>query len=147
MDAFFLHEGIQFQPFAPYTLPCQMPFCQSAPLLPSVTQQQNIMGYWWEGSTSAAIPPTAASDVGQHNEIGGITFGAAPVDPSHLNSRIINPETSFSLPSSTTGHHPPILVSTCPTDPNLFSRNGCTHSGSQELFSCMKHIQSQNSTV
>jgi len=36
------------------------------------------MGYWWEGSTSAAIPPTAASDVvGQHNEIGGITFGAA----------------------------------------------------------------------
>ena len=31
-----------------------------------------------EGSTSAAIPPTSASDsVGQHNKIGGITFRAA----------------------------------------------------------------------
>jgi len=38
------------------------------------------MEYWWEGSTSAAILPTSASDVmGQHNKIGGITFGAALV--------------------------------------------------------------------
>ena len=36
------------------------------------------MGYWWEGSALTAIPPTSASDVvGQHNKMGGITFGAA----------------------------------------------------------------------
>ena len=36
------------------------------------------MGYWWERSTSIAIPPTSASNImGQHNEIGGVTFGAA----------------------------------------------------------------------
>ena len=33
------------------------------------------MGYWWEGSTFTAIPPTSASDViDQHNKIVGITF-------------------------------------------------------------------------
>jgi len=38
------------------------------------------MGYWWEGSTSTAIPPTSTS-VGQHNKIAGSTFGAAlPLD-------------------------------------------------------------------
>ena len=52
-----------------------MAFCQSAHLLPSLTQQQNIMGYWWEGSTSTAIPPTSASDtVSQHNKIEAITL-------------------------------------------------------------------------
>jgi len=36
------------------------------------------MGYWWEGSTFTAIPPTSASDViDQHNKIVGITFRAA----------------------------------------------------------------------
>jgi len=36
------------------------------------------MKYWQEGSTSTAIPPTPTSDIlGQHNKIGGITFGAA----------------------------------------------------------------------
>jgi len=55
--------------------PCQMPLCQTAPLLPSVTQQQNVMGYWWEGSTSTTIPPTSTSGtVGQHNKIWGIAF-------------------------------------------------------------------------
>ena len=40
--------------------------------------QENIMEYWWESSTSPAIPPTSASGImGQHNKIGGITFGAA----------------------------------------------------------------------
>jgi len=35
---------------------------------------------WWEGLTSTALPPTSTSDVvGQHNKIGGITFGAALV--------------------------------------------------------------------
>jgi len=42
------------------------------------------MEYWWEGSTSTAISPTSASGiVGQHNKIGGITFGAAIVFRSH----------------------------------------------------------------
>jgi len=61
-----------------YMLPRQMPFCQTAPVLPSVTQQQHVMEYWWENSTSTAIPPPSASAVtGQHNKIGGVTFRAA----------------------------------------------------------------------
>jgi len=36
------------------------------------------MEYWWEGSTTAAIPPPSTSGVvGQHHKIGGITFRAA----------------------------------------------------------------------
>jgi len=35
-------------------LPCQMPFCQTAPLLPFVTWQQNVMEYCQEGSASTA---------------------------------------------------------------------------------------------
>jgi len=52
-----------------------MSFCQTASLLPSVTQQQNVRGYWWGGSTS--VPPPSASDVVDqpNNKIGGITFG------------------------------------------------------------------------
>jgi len=39
------------------------------------------MEFWWEGSTSTAIPSTSASDVvGQHNKAGGIIFGAAFVE-------------------------------------------------------------------
>ena len=74
--SFFPHEGIHLHPFVSYTLSCQTPFCQTAPLLPSVAQQQNVMKYFQEGSTSTAIPPTSASDiVGRHNKIGGITLG------------------------------------------------------------------------
>ena len=70
-------EEFSSQPL-PHALPCQTPFCQTAPLLPPVTWQQHVMGYWWEGSTSTAIAPTSASDiVGQHHQIGGITFTAA----------------------------------------------------------------------
>ena len=73
--------GIQWQTFASFL--CQVPFCQAAPLLPSVTRQQSEMEYWWEHSTSIAIPPTPTSDiVGQHNQIGGITFRAALVHSS-----------------------------------------------------------------
>jgi len=37
-----------------------------------------VTEYWWEGSTSTAVPPTSASDaMGQHHKIGGIIFGAA----------------------------------------------------------------------
>jgi len=35
-----------------------MPFSHVVHPLPSVTQQQNVMEYWWEGSTSAATLPT-----------------------------------------------------------------------------------------
>ena len=74
---FFHMEGFKLQPFASYSLSHQTSFCQNAPLLPSVTQQQKVMKYWWECSTSTAIPPTPASDVvGQHNRIGDIIFGA-----------------------------------------------------------------------
>jgi len=55
-----------------------MSFCQSAPLPPSLVQQQNVMEYWQEGSTSAAIPPTFTPDVvSQHHKTGGTTFKAA----------------------------------------------------------------------
>ena len=77
---FSLRGGIHFHASTSRALPCQRPFCQTAPLLPSVMQQQNVMGYWWEGSTSTAVPPTSASNaVGRCNEIGDITFGAARV--------------------------------------------------------------------
>ena len=44
--------------FTSYSFPRQVPFYQMAPLLPSVTQQQNVIEYWREGSTSTAIPAT-----------------------------------------------------------------------------------------
>jgi hypothetical protein len=76
---FFPHGGIQLHTFVSYALPCQ-----TAPLLSSVARQQNLTEYWWEGSTSTAITTTFASDVmGQHNKIGGITFGAAYVYSSN----------------------------------------------------------------
>jgi len=74
---FFPHGGIQFHT-ASYTLPCSTPFCRTVPLLPSVTWQQNLREYWWEGSTSTAVPPTSASDIMcQHCSKGGIRFGTA----------------------------------------------------------------------
>ena len=56
-------------------------FCKTATLLPSVTWgKKYIIEYKWEGLTSTAIPPAAASDtVGQDNEIGGTAFRAAHV--------------------------------------------------------------------
>ena len=49
-----------------------------APLLPSVTRQQNVTEYWWKGSASTAIPPSSASGVvGYRHKAEGITFGAA----------------------------------------------------------------------
>ena len=72
---FFLREEIKFHTF---TLLCQMPICQTAPLLPSFTQQQNGMEYWWEGSTCTTIPPTFTSSIlGQHHKVEAITFKAA----------------------------------------------------------------------
>ena len=80
---FFRMEEFNYTPVS-YALPCQAPFCQTAPLLSSVAQQQNLTEYWREGSTSTAISTTFASDVvGQHNKIGGINFGAALVFVYH----------------------------------------------------------------
>ena len=77
---FFPHGGIQLHTFASCTLPCQTPFCQTAPLLSSVARQENLKEYWREGSSSTDISPTSASDVvGQHNKIGVINFGATLV--------------------------------------------------------------------
>jgi len=42
---FFPHRGIQLHTFASYALPCQTPFCQTAPPLSSVAWQQNITEY------------------------------------------------------------------------------------------------------
>ena len=70
------YERVQWHASAPSILLCQTPFCQTAPLLPSATRQQNIMEYWWEGSTPTAVPPTVAL---QHNKIGSITFREALV--------------------------------------------------------------------
>lgn len=76
----FPHGGIQFHIFASYSLQCQALFCQIVPLLPSVAWQKNAMEYWWEGSTSTAIPPTSASDImGQRNKLEGTTFRAVLV--------------------------------------------------------------------
>ena len=79
---FVLHGGIQWHTFASSTLQHQTPFCETASLLPTVTQQLNVTEYWWEGLTSTAIPSTSTSDImGQHNKTGGITFGAALIFP------------------------------------------------------------------
>ena len=42
---FFPHADIQAHTFVSHALPCHMPLCQIAPLLPSVTQQQRIVEY------------------------------------------------------------------------------------------------------
>jgi len=72
------HAGHQRHTFAFYALLCQTSFCQTAPLLPSVTQQQHGMKYRWERSTSTVVPPTSNSDItGHHNKTGDITIRAA----------------------------------------------------------------------
>jgi len=44
----------------------------------SFVTKQGVMECWQEGSNSTAVPQTTTSDVvGQHNKIGGVTFGAA----------------------------------------------------------------------
>jgi len=57
-----------------------MPFCQIMLLLPSVPWQQNLIKHYLKCSFATALPPVLKSDVvGQHNKIGGITFGADQV--------------------------------------------------------------------
>ena len=52
---FFFQGGIQWHAFISSPLPWPPPFCQTAPLLPSVTWKQTVTEYWWEGSTFIAI--------------------------------------------------------------------------------------------
>ena len=74
---FFPCGGNQLHTFASYEFLSQRPFCQSAPLLPDVTQQQNLVECWQKCSTSTAIAPTSVSDVAcQFNTLGGISFRA-----------------------------------------------------------------------
>jgi len=55
--------------------------CHFIPLLPSVTGQQNVVEYWWEGSASTATSPTSTSNiVSQRNKIWGTTLRAALID-------------------------------------------------------------------
>jgi len=69
VSAFCSTWGNSIPPLCSICSSMSAPFCQTAPLLPSVTWQQHAMGYWWEGSTSAAIPPISISDaVGQHHK-------------------------------------------------------------------------------
>ena len=64
---YFPHGENKWHTFAPYAVPHQTSFCQTAPLLPSVARQQHVMEWCQEGSTSTAIPPTSASDImGKH---------------------------------------------------------------------------------
>lgn len=73
----FPHSGIKLRTFASHAFSGQMLFSQIASLLPDIAWQQNVMEYFWEGSTSTAIPPISACDItGQHNEEGGIIFAA-----------------------------------------------------------------------
>ena len=59
-----------------------MPFCHSAPLLPPVTWQQNVTGYWLEKATPTAIRPFSFDIVGLHSKIRDITFVAALIHKS-----------------------------------------------------------------
>ena len=75
---FFHIEEFNFSMLRTY-FHVNMPFCQTAPLLPSVAWQKNAMEYLWECSASTAIPSSASVIVGHHNKIGDIIFVATLV--------------------------------------------------------------------
>lgn len=60
---FFPHGSFQFHTTASFVLPCQIPFFQTAPLLPCVTWLESVREYWCKGSASIAIPPPSALDI------------------------------------------------------------------------------------
>jgi len=77
---FFCIEELSDTPLLPAHSPVRHHSVRVPLLLSSITWQQNVMEYWWEGSASTAIPPISASDlVTKHKNIGGITFRAACV--------------------------------------------------------------------
>jgi len=76
---FLPRGGIQFYPLC-HIISHIRHHCQTVPLLPSVTQQQIAVGYWWKGSTSTAMSLISASNIlGQHNGTRGITFRATTI--------------------------------------------------------------------
>ena len=77
----FLHGRIQWHTFVSYALPCHMPSCQTAALLPSVTQQQKCNGILVRRfSFYCHITKIHLWCHGLNQQkIGGITFGAALV--------------------------------------------------------------------
>ena len=83
---FFCMEELSSTPLH-HTLPGQMPLCQPASLLSSVTQQENVMEYCQESSTSTAIPPTSAP-----TSWGNIITWEA----------LLSEQLSYSIPSSST---------------------------------------------
>ena len=66
---FFPRGGIQLHTFASYALPCQTPFCHTAPLLSSVAWQPNITEYG--GKVQSLLP---------YHQHPPLTFGATFVD-------------------------------------------------------------------
>lgn len=75
---FFHREWKRWHTFASCALSRQIPFCQTAPLLPPVPWHKHVMKYWWETSTSTAIALTSASDtVGKRNKTAGTAVRAA----------------------------------------------------------------------
>ena len=69
---FFPQEGIQWCTFASLALACQTPFCHSAPLLQSVTWQQ-------DGSSTSTVEPTSTSDIESWcNKTGDVIFRSNP---------------------------------------------------------------------
>lgn len=86
---FFPHGRIQWHIFASYTRPCQTPLCLTAPL-PSVTRQQQVMGYQWEDSTSTTISPPSTSNIMGHYSAAGIVFTAGLVQTYPITYYSIN---------------------------------------------------------
>lgn len=82
-------EEFSSRPFASSALPCQIPLCQTVPLLPSATWQQHVTECGWEGSASVAISPASISDpVGQHNKMGTVTFGAGLIQGKYVQAKV-----------------------------------------------------------
>lgn len=76
VDATFSIWKTQFYTFALSALPYQI-----APLLLSVSRQQNTMEHGWGGSVSTAVLPTSASDLMcQQNKVRDVMFGADLID-------------------------------------------------------------------
>jgi len=88
--------------FISCTLSCEMAFCQTATLLLFVTWPQDVIGYWWEVSTSTAMPPPSSSNkTSQHNKMGGITFGADSLNTSTLFQKHVPTEGSSRVDTTT----------------------------------------------
>lgn len=78
MSAVFCTRRNWIPLFFSCVFPCLLLFCQTAPQLPSIIWQQNVVGYLWKGLVSTITPPKSAADVvGQSDKTGSVTFRAA----------------------------------------------------------------------